>query len=219
MATEEKNVAFEFKGRYYKSGNLDSSTKQVWIVIHGYGQLAQYFVKKFQKLTENDICVIAPEGLSRYYLSDLTEQGRPDNKVGATWMTRENRLMDIENYVQYLNTVYKTELANYSNIPVTLLGFSQGCATVCRWASDGKIKFDKLILWAGIFPPDIDFKVGRAALSSKKIYMIVGDKDHFVTSERVKEFDELASKLSIRPEKIVFDGKHEMNEGILMQLI
>jgi len=219
VATEEKNVAFDFKARYYKSGNLDSSTKQVWIVIHGYGQLAQYFIRKFQKLTEHNLCVIAPEGLSRFYLSDLTEQGRPDNKVGATWMTRENRLMDIDNYVQYLDTVYRNELANYSNISVTLLGFSQGCATVCRWASGGKIKFDKLILWAGIFPPDMDFKAGHDALVSKKTYMVVGDKDHFVTPERVKEFDELASKLGIQPEKIVFDGKHEMNEDALMRLI
>jgi len=134
-------------------------------------------------------------------------------------MTRENRLTDIDNYITYLNTVYKNELSAYPNVPVTLLGFSQGCATVCRWASQGNLKFERLILWAGLFPPDMDFQMGHDALASKKIYMVVGDKDHFVTPERVKEFDELAARLRINPEKIVFDGKHEINEEVLMKLI
>lgn len=217
MATEEKNVSFEYKARYYKAGVLNSSTKQVWIVIHGYGQLAQYFIKKFQKLTEQNICVIAPEGLSRFYLSDLTEQGRTDNKVGATWMTRENRLTDIDNYITYLDTIYKNELSEIKNVPVTLLGFSQGCATVCRWALSRNINFERLILCAGIFPPDMNFKEGHDALVSKKTYVVIGDKDHFVTEERMKEFNDLALKLGIQPEKIIFSGKHEINEEVLMK--
>jgi predicted esterase len=216
---EEKNIEFQFKARYYKSGTLDVSTKQVWFIIHGYGQLAQYFIKKFNKLTDQHICVIAPEGLSRFYLSELTEQGRLDNKVGATWMTRENRLMDIDNYVTYLNTVYKKELSSFPDIPVTLLGFSQGCATVCRWAAQGNLKFERLILWAGLFPSDMDFQAGHNALVSRKTYMVVGDQDHFVTPERIKEFDLLADKLGITPEKIVFEGKHEINEEVLLRFI
>ncbi|NOT74335.1 MAG: alpha/beta hydrolase [Cyclobacteriaceae bacterium] len=216
---EEKKVSFQFNARYYKTGILNNSTSQVWIVIHGYGQLAQYFIKKFQKLTEKDICILAPEGLSRFYLSDLTQQGRPDNKVGATWMTRENRLMDIDNYLEYLDHVYETELKSFPNVKVTLLGFSQGCATVCRWAAHGNIKFEKLILWAGLFPPDMNFDAGHKALTSKKTYMVVGDEDHFVTLERIAEFDTLAAKLNIQPEKITFKGKHEINEEILLQLI
>jgi len=219
VTTEEKNVAFKYNARYYKSGFLNSATKQIWIVIHGYGQLAQYFIKKFQKLTEQNICVIAPEGLSRFYVSNLTDQGRADTKVGATWMTRENRLTDIDNYITYLDTVYKNELSAFKHVPVTLLGFSQGCATVCRWALSKNIHFDTLILWAGIFPPDLNFEEGTKVLMSKKTYVVIGDKDQFVTDERMKEFDDLALKLSIQPEKIVFSGRHEINEEVLMGLV
>ncbi len=215
---EEKSIEFQFKARYYKEGTITPSTKQVWIVIHGYGQLAQFFIRKFKKLTGHEICIIAPEGLSRFYLSEFTEQGRADNKVGATWMTRENRLTDIDNYVNYLDRIYHSELVNYPDVPVTLLGFSQGCATVCRWASQGNVKFARLILWAGLFPPDMDFEAGHKVLASKKTYMVVGDKDQFVTPERIKEFDELAGKLGIQPEKIVFDGKHEINDEVLQLL-
>ena len=216
---EEKKVEFSFSARYYTSGTLDASTRQVWIIIHGYGQLAQYFIKKFQTLNEKNICVIAPEGLSRFYLSELTDQGRKDNKVGATWMTRENRLMDIDNYLAYLNAMCEKELSAYPMVPVTLLGFSQGCATVCRWAAQGKIKFDKLILWAGLFPPDMDFQAGHAVLHNKKVYMVAGDQDQFVTAERMKEFDGLAAQLDIRPEKILFSGKHEIKEEVFSQLL
>jgi predicted esterase len=216
---EEKKVTFRFDARYYKSGTVDASTKQVWIVLHGYGQLAQYFIRKFEKLNEQNICVIAPEGLSRFYLSELTDQGRKDNKVGATWMTRENRQMDIENYLTYLNTVSETELAAFPNVPVTLLGFSQGCATVCRWASQGKINFEKLILWAGLFPPDMDFHAGHDVLATKKTYMVAGEMDPYVTTERITEFDGLAARLGIQPEKIIFPGKHEIREEIFSRLI
>lgn len=215
---EEKKVTFRFDARYCKSGTLDANTRQVWIVLHGYGQLARYFIKKFEKLHEHGICVIAPEGLSRFYLSELTDQGRKDNKVGATWMTRENRLMDIDNYLAYLNAICESALGAFPHMPVTLLGFSQGCATVCRWAAQGKIRFDKLILWAGLFPPDLDFNAGHEVLAGKKTYMVVGDQDPYVTPDRMKEFDLLAQRLGIEPEKIVFAGTHEIKEEIFERL-
>jgi predicted esterase len=216
---EEKSIGFEFKARYYTLGTLNAKTSQVLFVLHGYGQLAQYFIKKFKKLTEQNICVIAPEGLSRYYLSEFTDKGRKDNRVGAVWMTSENRLMDIDNYVSYLNAVYRTELARFPNMPVTLLGFSQGCATVCRWAAAGQVRFEKLILWAGLFPPDMNFEAGHDILASKKTFMVAGNEDPFVTPERIKEFDVLAEKLGINPEKIVFEGKHEIDENVLLKLL
>ena len=37
---------------------------------------------------------MAPEGLSRFYLEGFS------GKVGATWMTREDRLNDIDNYLR-----------------------------------------------------------------------------------------------------------------------
>jgi len=211
---EEKKARFDFEARYFTAGNLTANTRQVWIVFHGYGQLAQYFLKKFEPLTEQGIFLLAPEGLSRFYLSELTNAGRADNRVGATWMTRENRQMDIDNYIRYLDTIFAKELANTA-APVTLLSFSQGCATACRWATHGRLRFDRLILWAGLFPPDMDFPKGNQVLDGKKTYMVVGDQDPYLTSERMKEFDELSQKLDITPEKVVFEGKHELNETVL----
>ncbi len=215
---EEKEIEFLFKARYYKSGPVTAETRQIWIALHGYGQLARFFSKKFTALESKQIVVITPEGLSRFYLSELTATGRKDNKVGATWMTSENRLMDIENYLTFLNRIYDTEVKPFQDIPVTLFGFSQGCATVCRWATEGKVNFERLILWAGLFPPDMDFSKGHDILINKKTYLVAGDQDHFLTPERMAEFDDLAGKLNIQPEKIMFSGKHEIEEETLRKL-
>ena len=216
---EERKTGFHFEARYHTAGTLNSTTRQVWVVMHGYGQLARYFLKKFEILAEQNVYIIAPEGLSRFYLSELTETGRPDNKVGATWMTQENRLMDIDNYIKYLDSVFQKEVQSYPNVPVTLLGFSQGCATVCRWAVEGTLKFERVILWAGLFPPDLDFVKGHTVLSAVKTYMVIGNDDPFLTSARIQEFDLLANQLGIQPEKITFQGKHEINEEVLRGFI
>lgn len=215
----EKETSFDFRARYFTTGQLGPQTRQVWVVLHGYGQLSQYFIRKFNTLTSRQIYVIAPEGLSRFYLSELTDQGRKDNRVGATWMTRENRLMDIDNYIRYLDAVFHRELAEYTDTPVTMFGFSQGCATACRWAVQGNIHFDRIILWAGIFPPDMDFSAAHDAMQGKEITMVCGRQDPYLTEERLAEFDELARKLQVTPKKLFFDGRHEIAEDVLLNLL
>lgn len=217
---KELNLQFNFTARYFKLGEINQQTKQVWFVLHGYGQLAKYFLKKFNILTSYDICVIAPEGLSHFYLENIeTRNATGNNRVGATWMTRENREMDIENYIAYLQTVYEIELSTLeSPPPITFLGFSQGAATVSRWALSGKPAFDRFILWAGIFPPDMNFEAGHEILKSKDLIAVYGDQDPFLTQERKEEMKQLSAKLGLTPRIIKFDGKHEINEDILKTL-
>ena len=213
-----EEVEFQFKARYYKSGEINAGTKAVWFVLHGYGQLAQYFVRKFSILAENKICVIAPEGLSRFYLQNIDAAGsRSSDRVGATWMTKENRLMDNENYITYLTSVYHKEIP--PEMPVTVLGFSQGSATASRWALSGKIRFDKLILWAGIFPPDMDFDSGKEILKSKKIFHVYGKGDPFLSDSRFHEMKALSEKLGANINEITFDGGHDIDGQTLLKLI
>jgi predicted esterase len=210
---------FNFRARYYKLGEITPETKKVWFVIHGYGQLAQYFIKKFSLIENSETCVIAPEGLSRFYLEDVTKRVQSgNNKVGASWMTRENRLMDIQNYVSYLDSIFQREVPNSFNGQITLFGFSQGGATVSRWALDGKVSFDRLILWAGIFPNDLDFEKGAGLFRSKEIIEVYGDQDPFLTDTRLVEMKELNKRLNVEPTLIQFKGGHEIDQQTLLQL-
>jgi predicted esterase len=216
----EKTIEFQFQARYYQLGLLNETTRQVWFVLHGYGQLARYFLKKFESLNEHSVCVIAPEGLSRFYLEPVESRAvTGNNRVGATWMTAENRLMDIDNYLHYLDTVYHHVIGSTRKVPVTIVGFSQGAATATRWAIHQPEIFQRLILWAGIFPTDMDFKKAHSIFSTKELVMVYGKQDPYLTDSRLKEITALTEKLNLNPPVITFDGGHEIDQSTLLKFI
>ncbi len=81
---KEHHLIIPKTARYFQNGELNQSTSEVWIVCHGYGQLANFFLRKFDLLNSNTTCIIAPEGLHRYYLEGSA------GRVGASWMTKED---------------------------------------------------------------------------------------------------------------------------------
>src|SRR5438874_13785220 len=137
--------------RYFTLGHPTDAT-ELWFVCHGYGQLASRFLERFRALESPGRCIVAPEGLSRFYLTEHPTERR----VGASWMTREDRLHEIDDYVRYLDAVSRA--VTPATAQVTALGFSQGTATVCRWAARGSARLERLILWGGEVPPDLDLK-------------------------------------------------------------
>jgi len=213
---QSHDLSFEFKARYYTLGELNSSTKSIWIALHGYGQLAAYFIKKFDALSNSNIYLIAPEALARFYVDPLQSTGRASDRVGASWMTKENRLVDIENYISYLNALYQ-HLDLPPTIPLTVFGFSQGAATISRWIADGKIKLNRMILWSGMFPPDMDFVSAKEILKGKEIVFVYGKEDPFLGDSR-NTMETIWTKLEIHPQVIAFDGGHEIPEDVLKKL-
>jgi predicted esterase len=211
-------VSFPFTGRYHTAGNKETA-QEIWFVLHGYGQLAQFFIRKFSILTERKIFLIAPEALSRFYLEDVTKRAQGgSSRVGASWMTREERLTDITNYLNFLDAIYKEELANVSR-PITILGFSQGAATASRWVTSGSILFNRLIIWGGIFPPDLDFTASKDILKDKDTFFVIGKDDPFMQEERSDEMKQLSEKLGIQPRIIQYPGKHDIDEEGLQEII
>ncbi len=216
----EQELHFDYRARYYTEGVMSAATTKIWFVMHGYGQLARFFLKRFKVLSDEGVFVIAPEGLSTFYLEEVTSRVRTgNNRVGATWMTRENRIADIENYISLLNHIYKKEVPEGFSGEITLLGFSQGAATATRWAIDGNNPFHQLILWSGILPPDMNFEKAHEILKDKKILEVFGKTDPYVTDEKLNEVTSLNTRLGLNPTIIKFDGGHEINEEVLIRLI
>jgi predicted esterase len=144
--------------------------------------------------------------------------GRKSDRVGATWMTKENRLTDIQNYITFLNAIHKQEIPD-ARIPVTVLGFSQGSATASRWVLANEVKCDRLILWSGIFPPDMDFTTGKEILKDKEVWHVYGKQDPYLTDDRFKEMSALAQKIAPHAKQIAFDGEHEIENTTLLKFI
>ena len=215
----ELSLDFSFEARYYKLGEINGNTRAVWFVLHGYGQLAKYFGQKFKSLVEHNVCVIVPEGLSRFYLENMETRLQTGNsRVGSTWMTKENREMDIRNYLSYLDTLHKREIGG-KHLPVTILGFSQGAATASRWAIHNQVNYERLILWAGIFPPDMNFQKGHEVLSKRDVLLTYGMSDPYINEARMKEMTMLTQKLNITPRIVTFSGGHDIDDQTLISLV
>jgi predicted esterase len=114
--------------------------------------------------------------------------------------------------------LYRKEIAQ-AETPVTVLGFSQGSATASRWVMNNRIRFQRLILWAGIFPPDMDFENGKEILNGKDVQLVYGKNDPFLTDERFREMTNLSQNLGAEVKQIVFDGEHDIHQATLLTLI
>ena len=57
-------------GRFFTLGNLGSQTNHIWLVLHGYGQLGEFFIRNFKIINNEENFIIAPEALSRFYLNE-----------------------------------------------------------------------------------------------------------------------------------------------------
>ncbi len=205
---QEHQFSTSRSARYFTLGSPQHAA-DVWLVCHGYGQLASRFLERFRPIEAERRYIVAPEGLSRFYLTEHPTERR----VGASWMTREDRLHEIEDYVSYLDTVY-SEIAP-GKAKVTALGFSQGTATVCRWAGMGSSRIDRLIVWGGEVPPDLDLK--RLRVSS--LTLVYGTRDEFFTPKIIAATEERLRANQIGYELMPFEGGHEIDEATLRRLI
>ncbi|MBF9252413.1 dienelactone hydrolase family protein [Pontibacter sp. 172403-2] len=209
----EHSLTVARTARYYTLGTPSGLIKNLWIVCHGYGQLARYFLRHFRVLDDGKTMVVAPEALSRFYLDGFS------GRVGATWMTKEDRLSEIEDQAAYLDLLLQEQLRQLpENVRVTVLGFSQGGATVCRWLATGQPQVHKLILWAASFPEDISFEAGKAAFQHLPIAMVYGTKDAFITPEALARKQQLMAQLGITPQVYTFDGGHTIDPETLIIL-
>lgn len=209
----ERRISFDFQARYEVLGELGPAIENIWFVCHGHGQLAKFFIKKFGVINDGKTLIVAPEGLFKYYLEGFS------GRVGATWMTKEDRHKDIENYLKYLTAVLvdvKSQLGD--NIKVTLFGFSQGAATISRFATQTDVEFDRLVLWAGIFPPDLPPLESQRRLSDKECYLVYGLQDQYLTDERIKEQAGIAKQIKVTPKVMSFEGEHELNEDLIQHI-
>ena len=211
----EHHLTVARTARYQQLGELSDRTRRVWFVCHGYGQLAEYFVRHFAFLTENqaDTVVIAPEGLSRFYL-----QGN-GGRVGASWMTRDDRLAEIDDHIGFLNQLAALVLAKCpAEVEITVLGFSQGTATVGRWLTRAIFRPVHLILWAGGFPNDIAADAARKLLASLRLSLVIGTADEYISVAEATEQQQQLVQLGAAPNLVVFEGRHELSRAVLESL-
>jgi predicted esterase len=198
-------IEFVQKRRYYQN-DLEGK-KQILIALHGYGQLGQYFYRKFNSL-EADFGLVVPEGPHRFYLEGSS------GRVGASWMTKEWREQDIQENNSYLKQLIEKVSLENPQAKLYLLGFSQGGATAARLFQQYPALVSELILWASVFPPDIE---KPNFTKDKKNHFVLGDKDPYFDLESqtkvLNQYTELGFEIH------TFDGLHDINQITLRSIL
>ena len=211
--------------RYAVLGPEDGPVEWVWVACHGYGQLATYFGRHFEPVAGPGRLVVVPEALSRFYVERGTV--RAGDRVGASWMTREDREAEIADAVRYLDDVLVAACARADADPRAVrlgaFGFSQGAATAVRWLALSPLvagrarRADRLVLWGGALPHDLD--VGAAGwLAEAALTLVAGDRDELATPARVLQEERRLRAAGVPFRSVSYAGGHRLNARVLAEV-
>lgn len=163
---------------------------------------------------------MAPEALSRFYLPGSAGPHTADDRVGASWMTREDRDAEIEDQVTYLDMVAAAVLGSRDRgrTRIVALGFSQGAAAVCRWAARTATRPDELVLWGSGVPADVLDGDDSVRLRAMRITLVVGANDAFIGDGAIAEQRERLGAAGLSHRVVRFEGGHELDPRVLREI-
>jgi len=211
MNSTEKEIVYTISNSYTTLNSLTSKTKNVIFACHGMGYLSRYFLKYFKGLNSDDNYIIIPQAQSKYYIAPKMKH------VGASWLTKENTLKEMENIKSYFDSVLSNE--KIENLNFIFLGYSQGVSVAMRYLAKKKIIVSKLILMSGGIPKELTPKDFKYLKNKAAIYYVYGDKDEYITegflNSEKKRLENLFSNINY----IEFDGNHEIKTEIIESII
>lgn len=197
--------------RVYHLGDPAQAT-EFWFVLHGFGQLAGSFIATFAAAARPGRVIVAPEALNHYYTDHRAK------KVGATWMTSEDRETEIADYVRYLDRVGDAFASRAPGARIEIHGFSQGSATAARWFALGAVRPARLVLWGGELPPDPAVESYRDRLNAARLTFVIGDRDEYIGPDRVDRELERLDGAGVSYTMHRFAGGHVVDGGVLARL-
>ena len=204
MASEEHSVFYETENTYSTLNKLTDETEYVWLACHGLGHLSRYFIRHFNTLDTPKNFIVAPQAPSKFY------QKGGFKYIGASWLTRENTIVENENIMRYFDAIAEEE-GLLSGKKLVVFGFSQGVSVSVRWLASRKISCEHLILNAGKIPEEQqpeNFKDCQPG----KVTLVYGKQDEYLDDERID--GERKKAKALFPDavfkEIAHEGKHEV---------
>ena len=208
------SISFEFSSSYITYNQLTDKTENIWIVFHGYGQLSKYFIRRFDVLDGDKNYIIAPQGLSKFYVDEDYKN------VGASWLTKEDRGSDLLNQQKYLIKLMdelKLKI-DFSKIKINLFGFSQGVSALTRLLMNYNMKVNNIIIWAG-WVPDEFFNINKDVLKDTNLFFVVGNKDKYYNNPIIKGYlKKIKNILTKEIDYFVFNGGHIVDRKVLKKI-
>jgi predicted esterase len=204
--------------RFFSLGAEAARAQELWIVLHGHGQLAERFLAWFAVLHDGATHVVAPEALSRFYLGTGTD-GRHLEQIGATWLTREDREADLQDHLRYLDDLLRYLLAQCPASPrITVLGFSQGSVMAARWLATGPAGMSRVLLWGTPMPDDVDPAILARRQQGASLRLVAGDSDRYAPAAILERQATTLRQHGLDAALLPFPGGHTIPEEVLLQV-
>jgi predicted esterase len=165
-----------------------SSSSRPWLVgFHGYGQNAEDMLAELERIPGSDAWhLVSIQALHRFY-------ARNEERVIASWMTRQDRGGAIADNIAYVDRVLDEVLVKVrdelvaresrpASPPMVFVGFSQGAAMAYRAGVLGRHHPSGIIALGGDIPPDLRDRRDR---SWPSVLIGAGATDFWYTPAKV----------------------------------
>jgi predicted esterase len=173
--------------------------------FHGYGEAAEAQLERLASVPGSDQwLLVAIQGLHRFY-------NRRSQEVIASWMTRQDRQLAIDDNVRYVASVVERTSEPAAGRPIVFAGFSQGVAMTFRAACNSPLPVAGVIAVGGDVPPELDDKtLSRipAVLLGK------GVADEWYSAEKFAGDQRRLREAGTQLRAVTFSGGHEWNAEI-----
>ncbi len=186
-------------------GEVGPDTQHLWVGLHGYGQRVEFFQRHFRGAVQPHRAFAFPQAPHKFYLSGV------EGRVGASWMTKEERLVDIENQRTYLNEVLRWLADKAPQAKLHIVAFSQGVATGMRFLGHNERAIESFLAWAGSWPPDLDER-SVEALKNIQFKGWFGSDDPFIVRDKQTAILNLyQERYQMQPPVSFYEGGHHFD--------
>ena len=200
------SIATETHGRVLIEASSAASSAQaagLLVAFHGYGQAAEDMLAEVVRIPGADRWrIVSVQALHRFY-------ARRDERVVASWMTRQDRDLAIEDNRAYVDRVIASLGAAPGTCPIVFVGFSQGASMAYRAGLDGGYPAAGVIALGGDLPPELKSGGRRPC---PPVLIGAGTDDPWYTPERCDADEQALRSIGALVEVHRFHGAHEWTE-------
>jgi len=204
-AVEIRRIAALVHGRYLlldgdEGGGGEEGGTHLLVGCHGYAETAARHLEKLRRIPGRERWLLcAVQGLHRFYHPRSGE-------VLASWMTKEDRELAIDDNVRYLQAVVGELRRERGSIRrMVFAGFSQGVAMAYRAATRCGFPCHGLLALAGDVPPD----VAEGVPAMPPVLLGRGRDDAWYTEQKMSQDLQALRRLGADVTECVFDGGHD----------
>ena len=201
MAIESLNVTTRTHGRVLVREAARPTLALVG--FHGYMENAAIQMERLSTIPGADRwTLVSVQALHRFY------RGRSEDVV-ASWMTRQDRELMIEDNVAYANEVL--DRVRVPGVPIITAGFSQGAAMACRAGVRARPAIAGTVAVGGDVPPEL---FADPHVIFPRLLIVRGERDEWYTREKVEKDVAALRARSVEPDVVVHSGGHEWTPDV-----